>query len=976
MASDDEATAVEVNRPRGQRAPVSHALERGASIDRYLVLDVLGEGGMGVIYRAYDPSLDRQVALKCVRPRDRRGAGIPHARERLFREAQALAQLSHPNVVAVHDVGVSGDDVYIAMELVEGETLRSWLRQQRRSVEDILEVFAAAGAGLAAAHRQGLVHRDFKPDNVILGSDGRVRVIDFGLARGPRDSSPSLDDAIPTPIPDGWGEQETADTAISPMYAWAKALTHMGAIVGTPPYMAPEQHRGENVDALTDQFSYGVSLFEALYGQLPFKGATRKLLAEAIANGRIEEPAAPGVRISPQLRRIVRRALANERSERYPAMDQLLADLRRMSRSSHTRLAIAGVAGALLISGTVLGAARLSRSPDEEPCGGASARLAGVWDPQVRAQVEQAFKQTGYKFALDSFDRVAHVLDGYTASATAMQHESCVATRVRGEQSAELLDLRTACLERRWSELRALTHELTTTTSKSVVAGAADAASKLPALAPCADAVGLRKAYPAPTDPARAKVVTQVNSLIDQSRALYLTGELPKGAEVARQAVKLAQPLKYPPAQAEALYALGFNLRGSGAEEEAATWRELIKVAAQSRDEAMVAEGWTQLMLCLSESNPEETLRLKEQAETAITLAGDDPIIRCHMLTAIGLASNMLGKDKETRAAREAALAAAMQRQTEDNQETIAGAEINLGRFLDGLGETKVGRAHIEKGVALIMKVLGPHHPDVALAKFNLADTLMNHDRYAEAEPLLLAAGESWEATFGPDHRNLAFIHGDLALIASYRGEHAIAKQKAARAIEISEKVFGKDHVADADVYEVNGRVLGAAGEYQKAIEQFRRVLAIDRKQAEANSVTVGWVYNDMGDAASAAKKWPDARQYYTKALKILEPSLGPDAYPVATMYVGLADCDFEAKKYAQSAKEAERAYAILTKVDASPLVLAQAKFMVAKAHWELRTDRPGAIALAKEALEGYHTLGNLFELDRKEIETWLAARR
>src|SRR5262249_35276409 len=153
--------------------------------------------------------------------------------------------------------------------------------------------------------------------------------------------------------------------------------------------------------------------------------------------GRIEEPAAPpGVRISPQLRRIVRRALANERSERYPAMDQLLADLRRTARTTHTPLAIAGVAGALLISGTVLGAARLSRSPDEEPCGGANARLAGVWDPQVRAQVEQAFKQTGYKFALDSFGRVAKVLDGYTASATTMQHDSCVATRVRGEQSA------------------------------------------------------------------------------------------------------------------------------------------------------------------------------------------------------------------------------------------------------------------------------------------------------------------------------------------------------------------------------------------------------------------------------------------------------------------------------------------------------------------------------------------------------------
>ena len=211
-------------------------------LGRYLVLDRLGEGGMGIVYRAYDPALHREVALKVLRV-----IGPQSAHDRMFREAQALARVTHPHVVTVYDVGSAGPDVFVAMELIRGVTLAEWLAGSH-SVAEILAVCRDAGEGLAAAHAAGLVHRDFKPSNVMVGDDGRVRVLDFGLARP---SGTPLVTTAPTTTPD-------------PL---AEAITRQGAVVGTPRYMAPEQQRGEAADARSDQYSFCVVLVEALTGK-------------------------------------------------------------------------------------------------------------------------------------------------------------------------------------------------------------------------------------------------------------------------------------------------------------------------------------------------------------------------------------------------------------------------------------------------------------------------------------------------------------------------------------------------------------------------------------------------------------------------------------------------------------------------------------------------------------------------------------
>jgi serine/threonine protein kinase len=304
--------------PPAASAPVAPLLGPGAVVGRYVVLGVVGAGAMGVVYAAHDPELQRKVALKLVRPDVARSAGRAAARrERLLREARALARLSHPHVVAVHDAGTWGDQVFLAMEHVEGETLGAWLRRGGRTAREILDVFVAAGEGLAAAHAAGLVHRDFKPENVLVSHDGRVKVADFGLARGEeeRGSRELCEEAI---VPCAHAivrcEQDTAGGS-------GAAITRPGALVGTPAYMAPEQLAGGPADARSDQFAFCVALHEALFGERPFPPG-------AAAPG--EDAAKAPVRSGGVPRRVrlaIERGLRARPDERWEGMRPLLSAL-------------------------------------------------------------------------------------------------------------------------------------------------------------------------------------------------------------------------------------------------------------------------------------------------------------------------------------------------------------------------------------------------------------------------------------------------------------------------------------------------------------------------------------------------------------------------------------------------------------------------------------------------------------------------
>jgi predicted Ser/Thr protein kinase len=330
----------------------------GDRVGRYVVESRLGAGGMGVVYLAHDPDLERPVAIKIVRP------GVTTGRNRLLREGQAIARLSHPNVVTVFDVGVHGEDLFIAMEYVPGTTLDAWLRGGPRPWREVLGKFLAAGAGLEAAHRVGLVHRDFKPDNVLLGNDGRVVVSDFGLVRN--------------------GDAPSGD----PLEGGELELTRTVGVVGTPAYMSPEQFRQAPLDGRSDQFSFCVALWQGLFGARPFERGESltnvEVLAQLVLAGEVQSPP-HGHHVPRRIVRALRRGLAVEPAARFATMGQLLAALQAPDRHL-VMLVTAGVVG-------VLGIGALASTRPESPvpviaatsCARVAEPMAALWTPSARA---------------------------------------------------------------------------------------------------------------------------------------------------------------------------------------------------------------------------------------------------------------------------------------------------------------------------------------------------------------------------------------------------------------------------------------------------------------------------------------------------------------------------------------------------------------------------------------------------------------
>ena len=309
---DDAALAETVGSGRGAGNAGEPASPR--TIGRYQVTGRLGAGGMGEVLRAHDGELDRDVAIKLVRG-DQRSL---EATARLTREARAMARLAHPSVVTVFEVGTVGEDVFVAMELVDGVTLTRWLAEAPRRWPETLAMCCQAGAGLAAAHRSGLVHRDFKPDNVLVDREGRARVTDFGLAAlaagGDGDDGVRLAHGSPS-------------------------LTRAGAVMGTPFYMSPEQHGGKATDARSDQFSFCVTLHEALFGERPFTGDSLDEIRTSVLEGAPAEAATAG-KVPAWLRATIRRGLARDPNQRFPSMDALLAELTRDRGAGRRRVAI------------------------------------------------------------------------------------------------------------------------------------------------------------------------------------------------------------------------------------------------------------------------------------------------------------------------------------------------------------------------------------------------------------------------------------------------------------------------------------------------------------------------------------------------------------------------------------------------------------------------------------------------------------
>jgi tetratricopeptide (TPR) repeat protein len=821
-------------------SPPLERLPPGTRLDRYIVMTPLGEGGAGIVYAAFDPELDRKVALKLVRASERTQA-------RLLREAQAMARLSHPNVVAVYDVGTLENRVFVAMEFVDGWTLRQWLQQSKRSWRDVMAAYLSAGRGLVAAHAAGLVHRDFKPDNVLVGRDGSVRVTDFGLVR----AGPASDDDLHEP---------EAPREARPLDA---RLTQVNAVVGTPGYMAPEQFRSTQTDARTDQWAFCAALYEALYGRLPFFGETVDEVREATCAGKLPPP--DRSKVPTRIHRAIARGLSLDPAARFPAMEELLHELARDPSVGRRRAAmVIGVVGAIAASAFV---AHRASTRQEQMCRGAEAHLGGVWDAAQRRRVESAFTSVGLPYASQAFATVAAVLDRFAGDWVAMRTEACEAAQVRGEQSEQILTLRMSCLDTRLKEMRSLV-ELMASADRPLVAGSVEAVGRLSPVAACGDVVALTAPVAPPADARSRAEVEALRGKLAEARSLANAGKFEAAERAEGPLVIEARRLRYVPVLAEVMLDLGLAQQGAGRYDVAAT---TLRDALDAADEAHHDDARGRALLGLADVQGRwlgNYARAEEYASGAVHVARRLGNARMESV-ALELQSREHGyMGALDRAIDEARQSIALtdklfgpddlRRARVHNALSIALAE--LGRFDEAEREDRLA---LEVGE----RALGPNHPELATFLQDIGLDLVWSGRPAEALPIERRAGDIVLRELGPDHPQYANVLNNYGYAETQMGHFAEGLDWNAKSLAIYEQRLGPDHAENAYPLVGMGEDLVSLGHADRALPLLERATRLAESHA-LDAETLGECHFHFGRALwDAGRDRARARALVTQSI-------------------------------------------------------------------------------------------------------------
>ncbi|EDM77401.1 serine/threonine kinase family protein [Plesiocystis pacifica SIR-1] len=994
----------------GRRRPVVYA--RGGLIDRYVILDKLGAGAMGVVYAAHDPELDRKVALKLVRPSADGVSG--ESRTRLLREAQALAKLDHPNVVGVHDVGTVGEQVWIAMQFVEGRTLGAWKREARASWAEVLALMLQAGEGLAAAHEAGLLHRDFKPDNVMVGDDGVVRVMDFGLARAHREA--------PT---DASSRAALEAAAVSTSPGLSAELTRAGAMMGTPAYMSREQFAGDPVEATTDQFSFCVTLWELVYGERPFGGGSPFEIANAVATGERRAPP-PGVSAPRWLRRACERGLAPEASARHPDMRALLTALERGQARERAkrgrRWALAGLGFAAAIGAGVVGQQRHDHRQRVAGCQAEGESIDAVWNASARAALREGLLATGVPYAPETADKAIPWLDAQAKSWRETATTACTRHVVEGRWGAPTHAKARWCLEESRRELSARIATMRDADAV-VVRQAVKAATSMAPPANCIDEDALA-AMPPPPPPAQRDEVAAVQAQLSRAAYLRTAAKLDEGHALVEDARARADALAWPPLQIAATYSLAVS------HERLANYDEAEQLAVAAYLEAVRTRSWAQAAEAASElayivgynqTRFDEGLLWVEHAR-AIRTHGGDPLELGAAKTFGDLAAVHYKKADYAAAITNFEAALAIQRRALGaDHPHVARDELNLGSTLYSSGEYPEARAKLAESVTMMRAAYGPHHPDTANALNSLGAAHLGLGEYDEAALALEESVDIYEAILGPRHEdvgdglaNLAVvyrnkqdyerarelsmealdileeIHGpdDLGLTATLmvlanldiqEGELARARASYERVLAIQDKALGPEHPETAMALNNLGYLVNAQGDYPGGLAYYERALAIRKASLGAEHPKVAITLGGIGELHQQAGELGRARAAIEEGLTILEASVGPETEHVAKYLVVLADIALAQRELDDAADFAQRCIDIRTNDEAAATALAQPRWVLARALWLQSKGRGDeaerARELATQARDALREAGPEEAETLAAVEAWLSER-
>lgn len=887
----------------GPRAPGPVSIAPGQTlVGRYTVLNKLGSGGMGEVVAAYDSRLDRRVALKLLRYEWDNGQSQHDLETRMLREAQAMARLSHPNVVAIYDVGTLEDGaIFIAMEMVEGQTLRQWCEKTPRTWREILTVYLAAGRGLAAAHEAGLIHRDFKPENVLVGNDSRVRVTDFGLARA--DGSPPLEVPARTPVP-------------LPPGALDSPLTQQGTLLGTPRYMAPELLRAEPADARSDVFAFCVALYEALYKQHPFSRATQPESKQAQLEGRVKPPP-EGTQVPAWVAETLLPGLRADPAQRPGSMQKLVTALeddpeaRRRVRRRNVGLTalVTGLAGLTLWSWFQLG----HREP---PCAHLERRLAGTWDDAVKARMKQAFLGTQLAYAQDTFTRVSALLDGYAGTWVRMRAEACEVAR--GHDTAQPRDttvLEVYCLERRRGQMQALTELFAQGPDKDNVSKAVQAVQSLPPLEACADVKALTAAVPLPEDPAARTEVESLQVKVDHLEPLRTAGKYRDALASGEQLLPRVEKVGYAPLLAQALYQVAYlkETAGDYAASEAMV-RRAIPEAARSKDLTLIAKTWTLLFREVGwrQARYAEAMGLLLAVESAVDVADDDQA-RADSLNDQAIAFQEMGKYEEARTRYERSLA--LRQKVLGPEHAMVAISLNsLGSVLSAMGRYDEARDSYERALAIRRKTLGSDHPLVANTYNNLGTAFDAMGKYEEALAEYEHALAIRKNALGLEHSDVASALTNMGTALDALGRTDEAMRVYEQALAIREKVLPPDHPDIASTLNNLGAALRGMGRYPEAKARLERALSIRQKTQGPEHPDVASTLTDLSMVLRSMKKSPEARATALRALALQEKALEPGHPDIATTLQVLGNVLRDMGKNEEARARHERALALREK--------------------------------------------------------------
>jgi tetratricopeptide (TPR) repeat protein len=790
-------------------------LPRGTAIGRFIVLGLVGRGAMGEVYGAYDPELDRKIAIKVVRARFGADSDGSEGRLRLMREAQAAAKISHPNVVVVYDAGVFGDRIFIAMEFVEGHTLRYWLQERARAWQEILEAFVAAGRGLAAAHAKELVHRDFKPDNVMVGGGGQVRVMDFGLARivdanAPleepgRDANPLRTSDVSAPPVDldatpAFGGAPGAGSPASPVLR--DKLTATGALLGTPAYMSPEQFLGRPADARSDQFSFCVALYEALFGARPFAGRTLEELSQNVTRGALLEPP-PGARVPPRVRKALERGLRLRPVERFENMQALLAEIE---------------------PGVSAGRGSFAAH--------AAAKLAGIWEAPIGGQpvvtpekevMRAAFLATEKPYAPAAFAAASATLDRYAQRWSELYVDVCEATHVRGEQSAEVLDLRMAYLMEALADLKALCLLFREATA-DVVVNADNAASSLDNLDRCLDAAFIRNVVRPPEDFKARNAVDALRARLVDVRAVYRVGRMADGLGTVRPLVDDARQVGYGPIFAEALLMRGtLELQMFAVPQSIETLEEAYSEAQVCRHDEVAAEA--AIIMIGAEAYQRSRLESAEiwarNAEALLRRLGSQDRLWGWFFQSRALLREVQGRFNES--------VEDQRRAVEFNTRIYGPTSVDVGMSTNNLanqlaisGDFEGALAVVDQALAILAATASLEHPWALVATANRAQFLFRRGRFSEAIETASVAFERYERVSEPRSLAATIPLRTLGLSRLALGQFAAAREVLERAVSIRDAI-DKNPLRLAEVHFALARALYETGEPLRALALARQ---------------------------------------------------------------------------------------------------------------------------------------------------------